>query len=211
MLVSKHYSFVIFPALFLLCSCSQGELAQENNDLHANPGTMKEAISALLETRRQLKDETMRADQAVARATEAEKKVSDLQQQLDRETNDLRGMEKKIRQLYKEIGGEIGLRGLTTEGFPIWPFTRIEGKVLSYSKEFGVVVVNIGKEDGVKDGMQFQIDRPGKFVATATAKKVASRLTVADINLMQVEPQPGDMCAKLVPLVRREESGNKTK
>ncbi|OHB76409.1 MAG: hypothetical protein A2Z34_04480 [Planctomycetes bacterium RBG_16_59_8] len=174
----------------------------------ANLERAQHQLKVEMETVRKLQEmydaEQKRAELAVARAADAEQKLIELQQRLDQGISDLAELEKKIRLLYKDkhnvetsLQAYIDKYGVLTD--PVG--RRVEGKVLTYSKPMGAVVLNIGKDDGVLEGMSFSIYRPGKFVATAIAKRVDRNLTVADITLMQIEPQPGDECTNRAPMV----------
>ena len=185
MAVGKSLMVVPFSALLLLCSCAQGGMVQENRDLRAKVTSMEE----------KLKEKDVLLERA--------------QQQLDLAKSDLAELEKKIQKLYKDKHTMDRI----LRGQPADPpqRQRVDGKVITYSKPTGAVVINVGKDDGVLEGMSFSIYRPGKFVATAIAKRVEKNLTVADITLMQVEPQPGDECANRAPMVGKEETAEKSK
>lgn len=139
-----------------------------------------------------------KAENAMARAAEAEMMVIQLTQETEYNKSLLAELEKKARvlmvakaDLEKQIDSHMRVCGNSSLGPSV---RKIDGKVLSYDRELGAVVINLGKDDGVLAGTMFSIYRPGKFAAIAVARQVDRTLAVAHITLMQVEPQPGDEC-----------------
>lgn len=144
-----------------------------------------------------------KAESAIARAAEAEQKLMELAQEVEGNKTLLAELEKKVRLLsVAKVDIEKQLTAYVEKyGLILGPPTRkIDGKIVSYSRELGAVVLNIGKDDGVLEGMQFSIFRPGKFVARAVTKQVDRTLAVAHIELMQAEPEPGDECTNSLPM-----------
>jgi hypothetical protein len=72
------------------------------------------------------------------------------------------------------------------------PQKAIDGKVMSYSAQAGVAIINQGKDSGSLVGMKFTIYRGDKFVATGIVKETARDWSAITIELKYVEPQVGD-------------------
>ncbi|MBI2931009.1 MAG: hypothetical protein HYY16_05110 [Planctomycetes bacterium] len=83
-------------------------------------------------------------------------------------------------------------RGVDTSMVP--PQKTLEGKVTAVSPEIGLVIVSIGKDDGVLEGNVFTVYRGGQFVAKLTIDRVDARWSAGRVNLkgQAGDPRVGD-------------------
>ena len=63
---------------------------------------------------------------------------------------------------------------------------------MSYAAEAGVVILNQGRDHGVRLGDKFTLYRGSSFVATARVREAAREWAAATIELKHLEPRVGD-------------------
>lgn len=131
--------------------------------------------------------------------TEKNIAVQELQyvkQELERVGKDLANLEKRhIDTVKTKRRLEDKLEHLERMGFDISfgpPQKAVDAKVMSYSPQAGVAIVNQGKDHGVMLGMKFTIYRGDKFVASAVVKEAQREWSALEIQLKHMEPQVGD-------------------
>ncbi len=74
--------------------------------------------------------------------------------------------------------------------------TLHDGQVISVKKDYGVVVLNVGREAGVRVGMPFELRRKDRPVGTVTVVDVRDRIAAALVKNLSVAddvPQVGDL------------------
>jgi hypothetical protein len=77
------------------------------------------------------------------------------------------------------------LKDLLTSG-------KLRGKVTAVAEEIGLVVVSIGKDDGVREGDELSIGREGEFVGKAVVDRADRRWSAAKLGAKSSSPRVGD-------------------
>lgn len=75
------------------------------------------------------------------------------------------------------------------------PATLTDGMVISVKEEYALVVANLGREQGVKIGMPFQVWRGEQRIGTVRVVDVRDRIfgaVIQDLNEIKVKIQVGD-------------------
>jgi hypothetical protein len=72
------------------------------------------------------------------------------------------------------------------------PLKKLEGKVTAVSTQFGLVIVNIGKDQGVLEGDEFVIYRAASFVAKIQIERVDRIWSAGRVVLKKVDPRVAD-------------------
>jgi hypothetical protein len=173
----------------------------ETRKLHAD----LEAYTRNLEAQMvQLKDKEMRivelrdkVAKEIAAKNVAAQELMYVKQELERFAKDLANLEErhvstvKVKRRLEEQLEELERRGfdISFGGVPLRP---VDGKVMTYSAQAGVAIVNQGKDHGVMLGMKFTIYRGNQFVATAVVKEAAREWSAIQIDLKHNEPMVGD-------------------
>lgn len=81
-------------------------------------------------------------------------------------------------------------RGIDTE--LVTPKKLLEGKVTAVSTEIGLVVISIGRDDGVLEGNEFTIYRAGTFIAKITVDRVDRKWSAGRVTLKKDDPHVSD-------------------
>jgi Ca-activated chloride channel family protein len=68
----------------------------------------------------------------------------------------------------------------------------LEAKVTALSSELGLVVISIGKDDGVLEGDEFTVHRGGDLVATIVIDRADRKWAAGKIVLRKTDPRMGD-------------------
>lgn len=80
-------------------------------------------------------------------------------------------------------GPKVSISTQTSEIKPsIQPKTSIEGKIISVNEENNFVVINLGEEDGLKLGMDFEVYRGDKRIGNLEVIEMRSRIAACDIK-----------------------------
>jgi len=133
----------------------------------------------------------------IAEKNVASQELQYVKQELERFQKDLANLEErhvttvKTKRRLEEQLEELERRGfdISFGGVPLKP---VDGKVMTYSPQAGVAIINQGKDHGVMLGMKFTIYRADKFIATANVKEAAREWSAIQIDLKHNEPQVGD-------------------
>jgi hypothetical protein len=132
----------------------------------------------------------------IAEKNTAIQELQYVRQELERVAKDLASLEERHVVVVKDKRKvEETLEELRRRGFDITsglPQKAVDGKVMSYSAQAGVAIINQGKDSGVLVGMKFTIYRGDKFVATGIVKETARDWAAITIELKYIEPQVGD-------------------
>jgi myosin heavy subunit len=81
-------------------------------------------------------------------------------------------------------------RGIDTD--LVTPKKLLEGKVTAVSTEIGLVVISIGRDDGVLEGNEFTIYRGGQFIAKITIDRVDRKWSAGRVTLKKDDPRVSD-------------------
>ncbi|HLF92618.1 MAG TPA: hypothetical protein VJB14_04100 [Planctomycetota bacterium] len=79
--------------------------------------------------------------------------------------------------------------GVKTDVAPKKP---LEGKVTAVANEIGLVVISIGKDDGVGEGDEFTVYRGGDFVAKIQIDRADRRWSAGKVVLKKTDPRVAD-------------------
>jgi len=117
-------------------------------------------------------------------------------QEGERLSRDLAELESKAVELAREKKRhEETLAALAASGVRtdlVGPRKKLEGKVTAVSAQFKLVVINIGKEQGVLEGDEFTIYRGGSFVAKIQVERVDRSWAAGRIVLQKDDPKVAD-------------------
>ncbi|MDK1030891.1 MAG: hypothetical protein QGD94_02685, partial [Planctomycetia bacterium] len=93
-------------------------------------------------------------------------------------------LREKVAELEKEV---VGLRQVAAEELVVTPppVPKIEGMVTLVGPEGKTAQVNVGKDDSVREGMEFTVFRSGKFLAVLTITKVTPSSSAGNLSLIQ--------------------------
>jgi hypothetical protein len=72
------------------------------------------------------------------------------------------------------------------------PLKTLEGKVTAVANEIGLVVISIGKDDGVLEGDELAIFRGGGFVAKIAIERADRKWAAGKVALKKGDPKVGD-------------------
>jgi hypothetical protein len=72
------------------------------------------------------------------------------------------------------------------------PKKTIEGKVTAVANEIGLVVISVGKDDGVLEGDEFTIFRGGDFVAKIVVDRADRKWSAGKVVLKKTDPRVAD-------------------
>jgi len=72
------------------------------------------------------------------------------------------------------------------------PRRTLEGKATAVATEIGLVVISIGKDDGVREGDEFTVFRGGDFVAKVAIDRTDLKWSGGKVVLKKTDPRPGD-------------------
>ncbi len=81
-------------------------------------------------------------------------------------------------------------RGVETD--VVAPRKLLEGKVTAVSTEIGLVVISIGRDDGVLEGNEFTIYRGQQFIAKVTIDRVDRKWSAGRVTLKKEDPRVSD-------------------
>ena len=89
-----------------------------------------------------------------------------------------------------EVLAMLQLRGVDTTNAP--PLKSLEGRVTACDDSIGMVVISIGRDDGVLEGNEFTLYRAGLFVAKITINKVDRKWAAGRVTLKKDAPRVND-------------------
>ncbi len=93
------------------------------------------------------------------------------------------------KRLLEEKINAVNLAGGNTNVAPRKP---LEGKVTAVANEIGLVVISIGKDDGVLEGDEFTIYRGGDFVAKVIVDRADRKWAAGKVVLKKTDPKVAD-------------------
>jgi hypothetical protein len=94
---------------------------------------------------------------------------------------DKKHMEEKLNHLV-QLGVKVDIA----------PKKPLEGKVTAVANEIGLVVISIGKDDGVMEGDEFTVYRGGDFVAKIQVDRADRRWSAGKVVLKKTDPRVAD-------------------
>jgi beta-lactamase regulating signal transducer with metallopeptidase domain/tetratricopeptide (TPR) repeat protein len=95
---------------------------------------------------------------------------------------------------------------------PSVPTPRIPliGKVTAVAKEIGLVVISIGKDDGVMEGDEFTVYRGGDFVAKIQIDRADRKWSAGKVVLKKTDPRVADEVSNHIYVSALRAGGNPT-
>jgi hypothetical protein len=115
------------------------------------------------------------------RAEGLERELGELEEKHIEMARDKKHLEEKINALAQN-GGNVNVA----------PKKALEGRVTAVAPEFGMVVLSLGKDDGVLVGDEFTVYRGGDFVAKIVIDRADRKWAAGKIVLKKGDPQVGD-------------------
>jgi hypothetical protein len=94
---------------------------------------------------------------------------------------DKKHLEEKIHAI-AQAGGNVNVA----------PKKALEAKVTAVANEIGLVVISIGKDDGVLEGDEFTVYRGGDFVAKIVIDRSDRKWSAGKVVLKKTEPRVAD-------------------
>jgi len=111
------------------------------------------------------------------------KQLEDLRREIARMKNEIRALEEEISRLRK--AGE--------SPSPVVRAEPSQARVTAVAKEIGLVVISLGKDDGVVEGATFNIHRDGAFIANIVIDRTDRKWSAGKVVLMKQNPQVSDL------------------
>lgn len=149
---------------------------------------IQELTTKVEENRARLAKSTNEKSLAVAEVEYARQRAARLEQ-------DLGELEKKHVEMAREKKSlEEKFNALAQAGgnINVAPRKALEAKVTAVAPDIGLVVMSIGKDDGVVVGDEFTIFRGGDFVAKIVIDRADRKWAAGKIVLKKVDPRLGD-------------------
>jgi uncharacterized protein YhaN len=180
-------------ALGLMVGCATTEqVDQVRQDIDKILGQMAQLNSRLADATEQAKAEARRTEVLQKKLEEQQVQVEKSRAERDQAVYDLQQakcelgalqksyaeLERQTVELAKEKDKQqCVIRELVRQGVPVElvagsPPKNLTGKVMSVSDDFYVVIISIGKDDGVQVGYPFTIHRQDKYVARGVVEKI---------------------------------------
>jgi hypothetical protein len=108
-------------------------------------------------------------------------RLEDLRREIARVKQEIRKLEEEIARLRK---GE--------RPSPVLPPALPWARVSATANEIGLVVLSVGKDDGVSESDRFWLYRNGTFVAQVVIDRVDRKWSAGKVVYRQTDPQVGD-------------------
>lgn len=134
-------------------------------------------------------------DQANSERQQAQAELFQLKGELETALKSLNVAEKEYIKSSRDSGRlEQIINRLRQEGVnvDVLPVPRLVGKVRGVAPELGLVVISVGKDEGVTPGMNFTIFRGPNFVCTISIDRVDRNWASGRIMVRQMDPRVGD-------------------
>lgn len=116
-------------------------------------------------------------------------------QEAERLSRDLAEIESKVVEIArdrKRLEEQIAAYVAAGHDSPLAPRRKLEGKVAAVSIQYKLVIINIGKDQGVMVGDDFTVYRDKGFVAKITIDKVERQWSAGRIVLQKEDPRVAD-------------------
>lgn len=162
------------------------ELAQTIEAKKVVENNLAQAQKEIQTRDEQIKQTLDKLEKEIAARKEAEARVLAI-------LEEKRVLEAKIQEL------SANPQGIELEKIVVKTMPEIRGKVLSYDKENGFVVVNLGGTDNLKVGDTLSIYRNDKFIGKAQVEKIEEKTSAATILTpwKTIEYKENDIVKKL--------------
>ena len=134
-------------------------------------------------------------DQANSERQQAQAELFQLKGELETALKSLSVAEKEFIKSSRNSGRlEQVINRLRQEGVnvDVLPVPRLVGKVRGVAPELGLVVISVGKDEGVTPGMNFTIFRGPNFVCKIAIDRVDRNWASGRIMVRQMDPRVGD-------------------
>lgn len=99
------------------------------------------------------------------------------------------GARAKIKRAIASADEVLRMSGMLEEA-PLQTGTLHDAKVVSVKKEFSVVILNLGRESGVRVGTQFEIYRVDRPIATVIITDTRDHISAALVQNLNVANDP---------------------
>lgn len=165
-------------------------------DMHSFTQQLEVQLAQIKDRELRLTDVQTRISRLIAEKNTARYELMYAVQELERHRKDLAELEVRHQAMVREKRNieetlaELERQGVNVRQGP--PVKRVDGKVMQYSAQAGIAIINQGVDHGVLVGMKFTIYRGGTFVATMNIKETNRDFAIGVIQLKYVEPQTGD-------------------
>jgi regulator of replication initiation timing len=175
------------------------EITKYVDDLKTAKVTNSRLQDDISEIKNQLKVQTVN-NQTLATEKEAARKAKEAAEKAQRDAEDKqRLLEDDLKQLriqlqltksdlksssdlvlrYQELYGADGIR-LTS--LAETPLPKIQGQVVNADNGSGIVMISVGKDDGVSDGMTFEVLRGAQFVGRLRVSTIHNQESICRID-----------------------------
>lgn len=153
-------------------------------------------IAQIQDLNMKVEDYRAKLARANSNANTATQELQYARQEAERLSKDLASLEEahigiaRGKKQLEEIIAMLNARGVDTSNAP--PLKALEGKVTACDDSIGMVVISIGRNDGVLEGNEFTIYRGGSFVAKITINKVDAKWAAGRVTLKKEAPRVSD-------------------
>jgi len=171
----------------------QATLKQNNQALETIMTRNKEVAAENRKLEQENRDFMGRLTQANVLKSELEKKVSELTQELKKTRTQLADATEQLR-FNEEIFAELSRRNVEWRNVihDLQALPDIRAKVLQVDPAAKLVVLNVGRNHGVKKNFTFTIFRDANFVAYVNIFEVGEELSAGHIQVAKRPVQQGD-------------------
>jgi len=169
--------------------------------------TLDNKNEQLAQTTSEQADKISQLDSQLADKTQQVQELQDIRQSQEKQIAQL---EEKV-QFYENMESRLAQRGIH---LPAEDVKGVDGQIIKVDPEYDLVVINKGKEDGVKVNYPFTIYRDSEYIAQAIVTDVNEKVSVARIEKGMVaegkQVKTGDeattrMAGVLAPITMYEE------
>ncbi len=153
-------------------------------------------IAQIQDLSSKVEDYRTKLARANATSNTATQELQYARQEAERLSKDLASLEEahiglaRGKKQLEEIIAMLQLRGVDVTNAP--PLKALEGKVTACDDSIGMVVISIGRNDGVLEGNEFTIYRGGQFIAKIAINKVDAKWAAGRVTLKKEAPRVSD-------------------
>lgn len=171
-----------------------------------------EALAAQLADEKRAKEDTLsQLDEKTREAEDLRTSLEDekknkfaLQEEFDKARREYAALQEQLRNLKatnetlsKQVEDLQAKKEVELEKIVVKPGRGQEGKILVVNKEFNFIVVSVGNNKGITQGIVFGIYRGGNLIGKAQVEKVYETMSAANILPDSGEIKEGDLAKAL--------------
>lgn len=165
------------------------------NNMEALSRNLEVMISRVADLNRENQDLRQALEQSRADMSQITAQLLQAQGDLQRAEGQLTNAEEELIRIAREATNlrdridRLRQQGMKVDVLPV---PRLNAVVKGVALDVGVVVLSVGKEEGVTPGMKFTVYRGPEYVCTVSVDKVEARWSSAQITTRRMDPRIGD-------------------